>query len=304
MSLETTRLLRDAFGCFMTGVTVVTTTDETGAPLGFTANSFSSVSLDPPLLLVSISNRSANLAAYTSGKGFAVNVLSEGQKAISNVFARPSDDRFDTIDWQAGPHGAPVIAGGSAWFDCSLEQAIKAGDHTILIGRVEAFEASTAPGLGYCRGAYVTPASTALSAEHGPRVVLAAIVEHEGQVLLLDDGSGGVKLPDVRVGQGGARDAFDRLIAETGTEATPGLVYAIYDDTERGLQFIVHLCPAASDAHKSGAFVALTEDAMSDITDPAQQIMLRRFAAEYRQGNYGQYVGSHVAGEIRPFAKG
>lgn len=304
MSLETTRLLRDAFGCFMTGVTVVTTTDETGAPLGFTANSFSSVSLDPPLLLASISNRSANLAAYTSGRGFAVNILSEGQKAISNVFARPSEDRFDTIDWQAGPHGAPVIAGGSAWFDCSLEHAIEAGDHTILIGRVEAFDTSTAPGLGYCRGAYVTPAAAALSAEHGPRVVLAAIVEHEGQVLLLDDGSGGVKLPEARVGKGGARGAFDRLIAETGTDAAPGLVYAIYDDAERGLQFIVHLCPAASNAHKAGAFVALTEDAMSDITDPAQQVMLRRFVAEYRQGNYGQYVGSHVAGEIRPFAKG
>lgn len=304
MSFEATRLLRDAFGCFMTGVTVVTTTDGTGAPLGFTANSFSSVSLDPPLLLVSISNRSANLEAYVAGRGFAVNILSEGQKAVSNTFARPSEDRFDSIDWRTGPFGSPVIAGSSAWFDCRLERAIAAGDHTILLGRVEAFEASTAPGLGYCRGAYVTPASAALSAEHGPRVVLAAIVEHEGRVLLLDDGSGGVKLPDVRVGQGGAHGAFERLISETGTQATPGLVYAIYDDAERGLQFIVHLCPAATDAHKAGAFVALTDDAMSDITDPAQQIMLRRFVAEYRQGNYGQYVGSHVAGEIRPFAKG
>lgn len=304
MTLETTRLLRDAFGCFLTGVTVVTTTDESGAPLGFTANSFASVSLDPPLLLVSVSNRSANLGAYASGRGFAVNVLSEGQKAISNIFARPSADRFDTIDWRAGPAGSPVMAGVCAWFDCRLERAIEAGDHTILLGRVEAFDASTAPGLGYCRGAYVTPAAVALSAEHGPRVVLATIVEHEGRVLLLDDGSGGVRLPEVRVGQGGARAAFERLLAETGTDAAPGLVYAIYDDAERGLQFIVHLCPAATDTRKAGAFVALTEDAMSDITDPAQQIMLRRFAAEYRQGNYGQYVGSHVAGEIRPFAKG
>ena len=304
MSLDTTRMLRDAFGCFMTGVTVVTTVDEDGAPLGFTANSFSSVSLDPALLLVSISNRSSNLAAYTSGPGFAVNILSEGQKAISNVVARPSEDRFGSIDWQPGIHGSPIIAGGSAWFDCSLEQTIEAGDHTILIGRVEAFDASTAPGLGYCRGAYVTPAAAALSAEHGPRVVLGAIVEHEGRVLLLDDGSGGVKLPEIRVGQAGARKAIDRLISETGTEATPGLVYAIYDDVERGMQFIVHLCPAASNAHRAGAFVALTEDTMSDITDPAQQTMLRRFAAEYRQGNYGLYVGSHVAGDVRPLAKG
>ncbi len=139
MSLDDIRLLRDAFGCFMTGVTVVTTLAEDGTPIGFTANSFSSVSLDPPLLLVSVSNRSASLEHFTGGRGFAVNILSEGQKALSNTFARPSEDRFDGIDWAAGPYGAPVLAGASAWFDCSLERAIEAGDHTILLGRVEGF---------------------------------------------------------------------------------------------------------------------------------------------------------------------
>ena len=303
MSLDENRLLRDAFGCFMTGVTVVTTVQD-GVPLGFTANSFASVSLDPPLLLVSIANRSANLAAFAQGRGFAVNILSEGQKAISNTFARPSENRFDGITWQPGPVGAPVLEGVSAWFDCRLEQAVPAGDHTILIGRIAAFEAGTAPGLGYCRGAYMTPASTALSADHGAHVVIAALIEHEGRVLLIDDGAGGICLPEARVGRGGARLALEALIARSGCSAAPGLVYAIYDDTERGVQYIVHLCPADSGRSTGGAFVMLDAAGMSDVTDPAQRAMLARFAREYRLGNFGQYLGSHEQGQVRPFAKG
>ena len=134
------RALRDAFGCFMTGVTVVTTLDAAGAPQGFTANSFSSVSLDPPLLLVSLANSSRNLDSFAKGAGFAVNILAEGQKDISATFARPSEDRFASVYWRKGPVGNPLIAGVSAWFDCTLEQAIAAGDHTILIGRVGGFE--------------------------------------------------------------------------------------------------------------------------------------------------------------------
>ncbi|MFT3688687.1 flavin reductase family protein [Paenirhodobacter sp.] len=298
------RQLRDAFGCFMTGVTVVTTTGPEGTPLGFTANSFSSVSLDPPLLLVSIANRSANLAAFTEGRGFAVNVLSEAQKPVSNTFARPGTDRFADIGWAPGPFGGPVIAGASAWFDCSLEQAIPAGDHTILIGRVQGFEASTAPGLGYYRGAYMTPAGTALAADAGPRVVISAIVEHEGRVLLVDDGTGGVQLPEIRVRQGGTRATLKTLLDSLGADAEPALVYAIYDDVQRGLQFIAHLCPARSDACTRGAFVPLDDSTMADVTDPAQQAMLARFAQETRLGNFGQYVGSHETGAVRPFLKG
>ncbi|WP_442772569.1 flavin reductase family protein [Paenirhodobacter enshiensis] len=304
MSLDDIRLLRDAFGCFMTGVTVVTTLAEDGTPIGFTANSFSSVSLDPPLLLVSVSNRSASLDHFTRGRGFAVNILSEGQKALSNTFARPSEDRFDGIDWSIGPFGAPVLAGASAWFDCSLERAIEAGDHTILLGRVEGFEAGTAPGLGYYRGAYMTPAITALSAEAGPRVVITAIIENEGRVYMTDDGTGGIQLPEIRVDRSGARAALSKLIAETGTTAEPGLVYAIYDDNGRGLQFIAHLCPARDTSCTRGAFVALDETALSDVTDPAQHSMLERFASEYRMGNFGQYTGSHEAGDILSFSRG
>jgi flavin-dependent trigonelline monooxygenase, reductase component len=216
------RALRDAFGCFMTGVTVVTTIDAAGHPRGFTANSFTSVSLDPPLLLVSIANNSANLAAFAGGTGFAVNILSEGQKEVSATFARPVPDRFATVYWRRGPVGAPLIAGVSAWFDCTLDRAIEAGDHTILIGRIGGFEAAQAPGLGYHRGAYFTPAKTAAQLPAGPDVVLSAILECDGQVLLLDDGRGGLTLPMARVGREGVQAALAGLIAATGLRAEPG----------------------------------------------------------------------------------
>lgn len=92
------RQLRDAFGAFLTGVTVVTTINAEGQPIGFTANSFTSVSLDPPLLLVCLAKTSRNYAAVTEAAGFAVNILSEAQKDVSNTFARPVEDRFAAVD--------------------------------------------------------------------------------------------------------------------------------------------------------------------------------------------------------------
>lgn len=293
------RALRDAFGCFMTGVTVVTTVTGEGKPVGFTANSFSSVSLDPPLLLVSIANSSSNLAAFATGKGLAVNILAEGQKDISSTFARPSEDRFANVYWRQGPVGSPLIAGASAWFDCTLEQAIPAGDHTLLIGRIAAFEATPAPGLGYYRGAYVTPAQTAAQLPAGPDVVITAILECEGKVLLQDDGRGGLTLPMARVGREGVQTALAQLIAATGLPATAGEIYAVYDDVAQAKQHIAFRCPASPGTPAKGSFVDLSPEGVADVTDPAMLTMLERLAAEARMGNYGLYFGTHEQGRVQ-----
>jgi len=298
------RALRDAFGCFMTGVTVVTTLDAAGKPLGFTANSFSSVSMDPPLLLVSIANSSVNLGSFAGGKGFAVNVLAEGQKDVSARFARPSEDRFADVYWRRGPVGNPLLAEVSAWFDCTLEQAIPAGDHTILIGRIGGFEALANAGLGYYRGAYTTPATTAAQMPAGPDVVIAAVLEAEGRVLLVDDGRGGLSVPMARVGAAGVESTLTGMIADLGLRAGPGMIYAVYEDVGLKTQHIALRCPTELTRPKHGAFVDLSPQGVEDITDPAQRQMLERLAEESRMGNYGIYFGSHRAGRVQAVAKG
>lgn len=293
------RALRDAFGCFMTGVTVVTTIDKDGKPQGFTANSLSSVSLDPPLLLVSLANSSRNRETFTTGSGFAVNILAEGQKDISGTFARPSEDRFANVYWKKGPVGGPVIAGVSAWFDCTLEQAIPAGDHTILIGRVGGFEATPAAGLGYYRGAYVTPAQTAAQLPAGPDVVITAILEAEGKVLLIDDGRGGVTLPMAKAGRDGVQAALARLIAASGLQAQAGAVYSVYDDVSQGAQHIAFLCPTTPGKPRHGALVELNREGVADVSDPAARIMLERLADEAPTGRYGIYFGTNEQGRVQ-----
>jgi flavin reductase (DIM6/NTAB) family NADH-FMN oxidoreductase RutF len=302
MTLDT-RALRDAFGCFMTGVTVVTTVQD-GKPLGFTANSFSSVSLDPPLLLVSIANRSVNLSAFANGKGFAVNVLSEGQKDLSSRFARPVDDRFADLYWRHGPAGNPVLAGVSAWFDCTLDQAVQAGDHTILIGRIEGFEAGDAPGLGYYRGAYTTPAATAAQMPAGPDVVISAVIEAEGQVLLVDDGRGGLSVPMARVGTDGVQAALTRLLTTMGVVAGAGSIYAVYEDVGTKTQHIALRCPARPCKPAQGGFVELSAEGVADVTDPALRAMLLRLADEARLGTYGIYFGTHETGRVQRLTEG
>ncbi|MDB5665579.1 flavin reductase family protein [Cypionkella sp.] len=302
MTLENRRLLRDAFGTFMTGVTVVTTLDGAGAPIGFTANSFSSVSLDPPLLLVSIAKTSSNYARFVETEHFAINVLAEGQKDVSNTFAKPSEDRFSSVQWQSGPHGSPIISGVSAWFDCSLHQVVDAGDHAILIGRVEAFDASGQSGLGYYRGSYFTPAQAGAALASGPAVVVSALIEQDGCVLLQDDGRGGLTLPTARVGAKGATAALQALIETAGVQAVPGFIYSVYEDVAAGQQHIAFLCPSTGGTPAKGGFVELVPNGFDDVTDPAMRIMLERLAEEARVGDYGIYFGNQNTGRVAPVA--
>ena len=148
------RTLRDALGCFATGVTVVTTRDETGQPVGLTANSFSSVSLDPPLILFCLARSSTNVESFRQAEHFAINVLHIGQQPTSGVFAR-SGDRFQDVAWETWDTGAPILSGALASFECATDQIVEAGDHLVIIGRVTRarFEPRRDP-LLYFRGKY------------------------------------------------------------------------------------------------------------------------------------------------------
>lgn len=148
------RAFRRALGNFATGVTVVTAADATGRKVGVTANSFNSVSLDPPLVLWSIDKRSSSHGVFEEASHFAVNVLAADQIDLSNNFARPKDDRFAEIAYEPGEGGAPVFADCAARFHCEKYQQVDGGDHWIMIGKVVAFDDFGRSPLLYHQGAY------------------------------------------------------------------------------------------------------------------------------------------------------
>ncbi|MBN0975821.1 flavin reductase [Pseudomonas hygromyciniae] len=153
-SVFDTRAFRRALGNFATGVTVVTAADANGRKVGVTANSFNSVSLDPPLILWSIDKRSTSHEVFETASHFAVNVLAADQIDLSNNFARPKEDRFAEVEYQAGEGGAPILADCSARFECEKFQQVDGGDHWIMIGKVVAFDDCGRSPLLYHQGAY------------------------------------------------------------------------------------------------------------------------------------------------------
>ena len=304
MSVEDPRALRDAFGAFATGVTVVTANNPAGRPIGFTANSFTSVSLDPPLLLVCIAKTSRNYETMTGAERFAVNVLSETQKDISNTFARPVEDRFAAVDWRKGPNGCPIFSQVAAWFECSKQDLIEAGDHVIMVGRVTAFENSGLNGLGYARGGYFTPrlAGKAVSAAVGGEIRLGAVLEQQGSVYLVGDET--LSIPGCTVeGDDPARTLAAHLEQLTGLNVTIGFLYSVYEDKSDGRQHIVYHALASDGAPQRGRFLRPEDAAAAKFSSTATADIINRFVLESSIGNFGMYFGDETGGTVHPIAK-
>ena len=147
------RKFRRALGNFATGVTIMTASVD-GRKVGVTANSFNSVSLDPPLILWSIDKRSGSYPVFAQASHFAVNVLAVGQIALSNQFARPGDDRYAGVPHRPGIGGSILLEDTAASFQCEKHQIIDGGDHWIMIGKVVAYEDNGRDPLLYHQGAY------------------------------------------------------------------------------------------------------------------------------------------------------
>ena len=121
---------------FSTGVAIATVLDAAGAPHGMTINSFTSVSLSPPLVLVCIDHKARILDHFLTCEFFAINILRENQQTLSERFARPGEDRFGAVEWYPGETGMPLIPDALATLECAVFQRTPAGDHTILLGEV------------------------------------------------------------------------------------------------------------------------------------------------------------------------
>lgn len=156
--------LRKALGRFATGVTIVTTRSATGTAVGLTANSFSAVSLDPPLVLWSLRRDARSAASFRAAGRFAVNVLAADQLPLARRFSASIEDRFPDTGTRPGLGGCLLIDGCLAHFECTLQQTIEGGDHLVFIGRVERAAQREGDPLIFANGAYCISGPTALAA--------------------------------------------------------------------------------------------------------------------------------------------
>lgn len=152
---------RRALGMFATGVTIVTTHAADGTPIGITANSFNSVSLDPPMVLWSLANNARSLAAFSDSTHWNVHILSNEQEALSNQFARAGEDKFAGLAMDSQASNAPLLTGCTARFQCKTAFKYEGGDHTIFVGEVVKYDNSTLPPLLYVTGGYALAARKA-----------------------------------------------------------------------------------------------------------------------------------------------
>ena len=150
------RSLRDAFGQFATGVTVVTTLSSAGKPIGITVNSFSSVSLQPSLVSWSLDSSAKRYKEFSEAEYFTISVLTESQQDISNLFAERSwdDSVFKDVNWFAGYNDVPQIPDVSARFHCKTANLHEGGDHLIIVAQVLDYECDSQPPLIFCQGNY------------------------------------------------------------------------------------------------------------------------------------------------------
>ena len=147
-------VMREVLGHFVSGIVVITAGGPDG-PLGFTCQSFASLSLDPPLVTFAPSRTSTTWPRIREVGSFCVNVLAADHQELSTGFARSGVDKFEGVPWWAGPSGSPVLEGVSAWIDCSFWSEYDGGDHTIVVGRVRDLGAEPARlPLLYYRGRY------------------------------------------------------------------------------------------------------------------------------------------------------
>ena len=298
--------LRRALGAFATGVTVVTTVDSEGTPRGFTANSFTSVSLDPPLILVCLAKRAASCPIFQEAQSFAVNILSEDQKAVSAAFSSPTADRFATVDWSARVTGCPILADVVAWLDCRMQDVIDAGDHYILIGRVVDYDYAAASPLGFCRGAYVSfglsqDAVRVTEEDDDARVL--ALIEHEESILFsrgADDGA--LSLPTAsRIGNAEDTGSLLSKVKTAGVDAQLSFLFAVYEDPESGVHNIVYRGEArAVNEHGRASLIPFDDIPWNAIQDAAVRAVIERYVRERREDCFGVYVGDTTTGQVRP----
>ena len=296
---------RKALSCFLTGVTVVTTIDDDGQPRGFTANSYTSVSLDPPLVLVCLADTAQSYQVFAKTTHFGINILGEDHREVSNAFASKNPEKFSHVTWVPGHQGAPVFDAAVAWLDCVTHDRIDAGDHMILIGRVVDFAHSTRRPLGYCRSNYLSLGldQETMGAVEGRTRRVGAVLEADGRILfLVDPDSGRLSLPlAASLGDGGADGGLAQVLTSLGADAEIEFLFAVYDNPVHGLN-VYYRGSLGGDSGLDPArtrLIPFDDIPWDDLPSEVIASMLRRYIDERRQDLFGIYVGDARSGDVQ-----
>jgi flavin reductase (DIM6/NTAB) family NADH-FMN oxidoreductase RutF len=302
--IDPTRL-RKTLGAFVTGVTVVTALDAQGEKRGFTANSFTSVSLDPPLILVCLAKKATSFPVFSQTGHFAVNILADAQRSVSSAFASKQPDKFANIASRPGTSGVPIIEGAAAWLECATHQRIDAGDHVILIGRVVDLGQSDRTPLGFYGGNYVNFGLEREAAEigHDQPSLVGGVFEKDGKILLIKKG-GQLGLPTgqtlgERVAEPGS--LFD-VLRKQGIDASVSFVFSIaHEDGSPRAGIYYRGEVRAGPPADSPTAVMVPFDAIPWEAIPSrnQQAMLQRYVKERAEARFGIYVGVAGGGTIK-----
>jgi flavin reductase (DIM6/NTAB) family NADH-FMN oxidoreductase RutF len=292
------KALRTAFGAFATGVTVVTTRQPDGTPRGFTANSFTSVSLDPPLLLVCLAKTAHSADTFREAPHFAVNILAEDQKAVSGLFASRAPDKFQNCAWTPGPSDMPLIDGALAQFTCANHQLVDAGDHLILIGQIQHFTTAEGQPLGYFRGNYFSigiekDLAEAAAAAKGSR--LGAVLACDGGVLLKVEGDQ-LRLP---LAPQPTLDSLTGKLIALGLTPQIDFVYATFDDRTTGGHAVYYHGTVTGPLPPGYRILPLADLADAPLTNAAEAAMLTRYAQDFMNGSFSIYHGTETTGQTR-----
>lgn len=299
---------RKALGAFVTGVTVVSTLQPDGTPRGFTANSFTSVSLDPALVLICIGKVAASYAVFSETKHFSISILAEDQKNVSSIFASKAVDKFEQVPWHRGVTGSPIIDGSAAWFDCETHQVVDAGDHIILIGKVVDFANTTASPLGYGRGAYLTfSLSQDALAAASQRAKVGAILEYDGGVVLLETDKGYELPAGTRLEPASDAKSLRGVLGQLGVDAQLDFLFAVFEESaaEGGAVNIYYRGRVQGELPTGGKLrsVALDDIPWERLADEAVRSMLERFVRERTEDAFGIYIGDTHSGSVQSLAK-
>ena len=310
MNKNRSRNLRQALGSFPTGVTVVSCLDKNNNPLGFTANSFTSVSLDPQLISICIDKESFNIDIFSITEHFAVSILSESQQSISTTFATPNEERFKDIDWRSEDTGSPIISNAVAWFDCKTEQVVDAGDHLILIGKIISFDSSPKTPLMYLRGNYVNlglEQKMLLAMENeNTEIIVGAIIEWRKKVFLLKNkNNGSLNFPSAsRLGHIEDKQSLLGVLKNLNISINEHYLFSVFEKAEDKTSLIYYRAQAKEEVTAlKDSFYDFDAIPFDKLTDEASRIMLKRYIKERELNAFGIFVGKESEGKVEAISK-